>query len=89
MKRSTWITLAVVAGIVALFFVMTAGQAQYECTVCMEFRGGRNCATASGPNQDQAIDGARTTACGPIAPGMDASISCGNTPPATVQCRRR
>ena len=85
-KRSTLITLAVIAGVVALFFIMTAGQAQHECTVCMEYRGARNCATASGPDQQQAFEGARTTACGPITSGMDQSIACGNATPASVQC---
>lgn len=89
MKRSTLYTIAVVAAIAALFFALTAGQAREECTVCMDFRGRTNCAAASAPTREQAIEGARTTACGPIANGMDESIACGNTPPASVQCRAR
>lgn len=87
MKRSTLYTIAVVAAIAALFFALTAGQAREECTVCMEFRGRRNCATASAPKQEDAVETARSTACGTIAAGMDETIACGNTPPATVQCR--
>ena len=89
MKRSTLLTIAVVLAIAALFFYMTTAKASQECTVCMEFRGQRNCATAVGPTQEQAREGAQTTACGPIASGMDQSIACGRTPPATVQCRTR
>jgi len=86
-KRSTLYTIAVVAGIAALFFVLTAGQARHECTVCMDFRGRRNCAKASAPTEEQAIETARGTACGPIATGMDATIACGNTQPASMQCQ--
>lgn len=89
MKRSTLYTIAVVAGLMALFFLMTAGTVREECRVCMDFRGRTNCATAAGPTEDAAIETARSTACGPIANGMDESIACGNTPPASVQCRSR
>ena len=89
MKRSTLYTIAVVAGIAALFFLMTAGRAGVTCEVCMDFRGRANCATAAGPDSAAATETARTTACGPIASGMNESIACGNTIPATTRCRRR
>jgi hypothetical protein len=88
-KRSTLYTIAVLAGIAALFFFMTAGTAREECRVCMDFRGRTNCATAAGPTQDAAVETARTTACGPITAGMNDVIACGNTRPASVQCRTR
>ena len=89
MKRSTLLTLAAILAVVALFFYLTTAKAGQECTVCTEFRGQRNCATAVGPTEQQAREGAQTTACGPIARGMDETIACGRTPPATVQCRTR
>lgn len=89
MKRSTWLTIAAVAAVVAAFFYMTAAKATEECTVCMDFRGRSNCATASAPTREQAREGAQTTACGPITSGMDETIACDNTPPKTVQCRTR
>ena len=89
MKRSTLYVIAAIAGIAALFFVMTAGTAKEECRVCIEFRGRSNCATAAGPTRDAAIETARTTACGPLTAGMDESIACGNTVPSSVQCRQR
>ena len=89
MKRSTVITIAVVIAIGALFFFMTTAKASQECTVCMEFRGLRNCASAVGPTEEQAREGAQSTACGPIASGMDQTIACGRTPPASLQCRTR
>ena len=90
MKRSTLYTIAVIAALAALFFVMTAGRAREECTVCMDFRGRpQNCATASGPTQQAAIEAAVQTACGPRTSGMDESIACGNTSPTSIQCRTR
>jgi hypothetical protein len=89
MKRSTIITIAVIVTIAALFFYMTTAKASQECRVCMEFRGQRNCAVAVGPTEEQAREGAQTTACGPIANGMDQTIACGRTPPALAQCRTR
>ena len=89
MKRSTVLTLGVVAVIIVLFFYMTTRGATQECTVCMEFRGQRNCASAVGQTREQAQRGAQETACGPIASGMDASIACGRAEPANVECRTR
>ena len=89
MKRSTAVTLAVIALVIVLFVKLTMGGAKEECRVCMEFRGHTNCATATGPTVAAATDGARTTACGTIATGMNESIACGNTPPASVQCKTR
>ncbi|HYU00633.1 MAG TPA: hypothetical protein VEK85_09670 [Gemmatimonadales bacterium] len=89
MKRSTLYTLAAVFAVAALFFFMTTARAKVQCRVCMEFRGRSNCATAVGATQQAARDGAQTTACGPIASGMDEQIGCSRTPPASVQCQPR
>ncbi|MGH7529225.1 MAG: hypothetical protein ACREMN_02490 [Gemmatimonadales bacterium] len=89
MKRSTLLTIAAVAGILALFFYLTTARAGQQCTVCMEFQGGTNCATAAGRTADEAAETAQTTACGPLARGMNESIACGNRPPVSVQCRAR
>ncbi|MGE5803046.1 MAG: hypothetical protein ACM358_12400 [Gemmatimonadota bacterium] len=89
MKRSTMITLAVLALVIALFFYMSTATAREECTVCMEFQGRSNCATAAGSTPAEATETAQNTACGPIASGMNESIACGNRPPVSVQCRSR
>lgn len=89
MKRSTVITLAVIALVVALFFYMSTASATQECDVCMEFNGRSNCATAAGRTAAEATETAQSTACGPIASGMNETIACGNRPPVSVQCRAR
>ena len=89
MKRSTVMTLAVVAAIVALFFYMTTARANEECNVCMEFQGRSNCASAAGRTAAEATETAHNTACGPLASGMNESIACGNRAPLSVQCKTR
>ena len=89
MKRSTLITLAAIAAVAALFFYMSTARATEECTVCIEFNGRSNCATAAGRTAAEATETAHNTACGPIASGMNQSIACGNRAPLSVQCRNR
>jgi hypothetical protein len=88
-KRSTVITLAVVVAIAGLFFYMTTARASTECEVCMTFRGRSNCATAVAATERDATQGAQTTACGPLTSGMDETIACGRTPPASTRCHTR
>jgi hypothetical protein len=87
MKRSTLYGVAAVLAVAALFFVMTTARAKVRCRVCMEFRGRANCATAVGATEQAAREGAQSTACGPIASGMDQQIGCGRAAPALVQCQ--
>lgn len=89
MKRSTLYSLAAVCAVAALFFLMTTARAKVQCHACVEFRGRSNCATAVGATEQAARDGAQSTACGPIANGMDEQIGCSRSPPATIQCQSR
>jgi hypothetical protein len=88
-KRSTLYVAAALLAIVALFFAMTMARATVRCRVCVQFRGRANCATAVGPTEQAARQAAQTTACGPIASGMDEQIGCGRTAPALVACQPR
>lgn len=87
MKRSTLFTIAVVIAVVLLFFYMTTAQAKQECSVCVEFQGGSNCATALGSTVAEATETAHRTACGPLVRGMNETIACDNRAPVSVQCK--
>ena len=89
MRRSTLYSIAAVLAVAALFFFMTTARAKVQCRVCTEFRGRTNCAAALGATEQAAREGAQTTACGPIASGMDEQIGCGRTQPTVVQCQSR
>ena len=89
MKRSTLITLAIVAAVAALFFYMSTARANQECNVCVEFQGRSNCAMAAGSTEAEATETAHRTACGPLVRGMNETIACDNRAPVSVQCRSR
>jgi len=89
MKRSRLITVVVIALVIALFFYMSTARANEECRVCVEFQGRSNCATAAGRTAAEATQTAHSTACGPVARGMNETIACGNREPVSVQCTHR
>ncbi|MFN2325505.1 MAG: hypothetical protein ABR551_06430 [Gemmatimonadales bacterium] len=87
--RNRYITIGLVVAFVGfLAWTMLSAQ-KATCDVCMDYKGRRNCASASAVNEEEALTSARNTACGPISFGMNESIECGNTPPATRVCRTR
>jgi hypothetical protein len=87
MKRSTLFTIAAVIAVVLLFFYMTTARANQECSVCVEFQGRSNCATALGSSVGEATETAHRTACGPLVRGMNETIACDNRAPVSVQCK--
>ena len=87
MRRSTVVTLLVLAAFAALLLYNTLASQRAECRVLVEYEGRRNAATASGASAEDAEREARTAACGPMAKGMNASIACSNTPPVEKECR--
>ncbi len=89
MKRSTIITLVFIVAFAALLLFNTLSAQKHECSVCVEFNGRRNCATASNETEADALRSAQTTACGTLASGMDQSIACDRTPPISKQCKTR
>lgn len=86
-KSRTVLVFLGIAAFVAFLAWNTVSAQKVECHVCVEFANGRNCATASGVDEKTASESAQTTACGPLASGMNATIACGNTVPVTRQCR--
>lgn len=89
MKRGTVITLVAVVLFGALLLFNTLSAQKVECSVCVEFNGKRNCATASHENESDARQAAQTTACGTLANGMNESIACGRVEPVSAQCKTR
>ena len=89
MKRGTIITIiaAVLFGALLLFNTLSAQKV--ECSVCVEFNGTRNCATASHENESDARQAAQSTACGPLTNGMNEAIACGRVTPVSAQCKTR
>ena len=86
MKPKTLLTLAVILAFVGLLAWSTLSAQKVTCQVCVEFNGGRNCAKASHSSEAEAARAAQTTACGPLASGMNEVIACENRPPVSKSC---
>ena len=87
MSRGTIITLVLFFGLGGILLWSTLSSQTAECTVCVEFNGQRNCATASAASEQEASWSAQSTACGVLTNGMNESIACSNRPPVQRSCR--
>jgi hypothetical protein len=81
------LTLLAVLAFAALLLYSTLSSQRAECTVTVAFDNAQNTATASGATEADASREAQTTACGPLAQGMNESIACGRIPPVSRRCR--
>ena len=87
--RSKYLMWLIVAGFVVLLMWSTMASQQVECEVCVEFKGRRNCATASAADEAQAAQSAQSTACGILTSGMAESVMCGDVQPDSRRCQVR
>ncbi len=77
--------LCVVLFFAAILYV-TQAETSVECTVCIHFGGAENCATVTGPDEQQARMQATSTACAPLSSGVTEGMECSRTVPAMVRC---
>lgn len=89
MKPKTLMTVAAILAFVALLAYSTLSAQKVTCTVCVEFNGRQNCASASHSDEIEATRSAQNTACGPVTSGMNETIACGNRPPVSRNCRAK
>ncbi len=87
MRRSTLLTLLAIVVFAGFLLYSTLTSQRIQCAVTVEYLGRRNQATASAATEREAEQQARTTACGPIAAGMNETIACTNQPPVERECR--
>ncbi len=86
-KPKTLGWLAVIIAFFAFLAWTTLAAQKVECNVCVEFNGGQNCAKASHETEAEAARSAQSTACGPLAHGMNDAIACDNRPAISKSCR--
>lgn len=82
--------LALIVGIgavVGTLIFSSMRSVQAECSLCVEFRGQRQCRSGLGPTPDDAQNAAQRAACAVMSSGMDESIACSRTPPVQLQCQ--
>ncbi len=85
-RAGMWIFLAVFTVFVGFLIFGSLRTVQVECSLCVEFRGQRQCRTGSGATQGDAEAAAQRAACAVMAAGMDESIACQNARPQQVSC---
>ena len=85
-RKSSVVLTALVLGAMGYIVYGSMARVEKTCEVCIEFNGARRCATAAGATDEEATQAAQTTACGPLANGMDESIRCQNVRPVSATC---
>ena len=85
--RGRVLSLLALLGFAAFLLWSTLSSQRVECSVTVEFGGGRNSAVASAASEPDATREAQTAACGPLAAGMNERIACGRIPPISRHCR--
>jgi hypothetical protein len=86
-RRGKLVMLVLVLAFAAFLLWSTLTSQHAECTVAVAFRGAQSSGTASAATEADALEQAQTTACGPVAQGMNDRIACGRTPPISRRCR--
>jgi len=87
-KKSNQVRWIIAIGVVVLLAIlihstMQATHAEYE--VCMAFKGGSHCASATGASQSEAIRSAQEIDCQMLANGRDQTMVCLDTQPSSVK----
>jgi hypothetical protein len=85
--RSKILTLLVAVAFAAFLLWSTLSSQHVECTITVQYQGGRSTGTASAAAEADALREAQTAACGPLAQGMNERIACSGIPPINRHCR--
>jgi hypothetical protein len=84
-KKTVW--LGILFGVLVLGYLMYSSFSPkaYRCRVCMSYKGGTNCGTASADKREVALREATTNACALIASGIIESGQCENSKPVSLE----
>ncbi len=89
MKRTSWVALAALVGLIGYVVWASLRLGGVRCEVCIEFDGRQACRAVDGESERDAREAARTNACALLASGVTDSMACGRTEPSRVDCRPR
>ena len=87
-SKGTVLTIVFLAFIGAWSISLIWQGSEYECEVCVNYKGFEMCQTVEGMDKENTIMTGLSTACGGVTNGRTESIECGNTPPTKVVCRK-
>lgn len=87
MKKTVWLAIVFVALVVGYVMLSSFRGERVRVEVCMAFKGGRDCRTASAATRQEALRTAVTNACAQLSGGVIESNQCENAPPESVTWR--
>lgn len=78
-----WVLLAM-AGFMAFAVYSSMSGKKVRADVCIVFNGQKQCRTAIGATEEEAVRTATNNACAMLASGMTQTMSCERVPPISV-----
>lgn len=84
-NKVRWIVALGAIVLIGILAYSTLQQTRERYEVCMSFKGGTHCSTASGSSYDQAVRSAQEIDCQLLANGRDENMVCLANPPASVR----
>jgi hypothetical protein len=80
-----WIMIVGGIALVCLLIYFSIQQTRIQYEVCMTFKGGTHCATATGATSAEAIRSAQEIDCELLSNGRDENMVCLDSPPTNVR----
>jgi len=80
-----WIMIVGGITLVCLLIYFSIQQTRIQYEVCMTFKGGMHCATATGATSAEAIRSAQEIDCELLSNGRDENMVCLDSPPTNVR----
>lgn len=87
MRRTSWIGLGLLLGVVGVAVYLTFQIGGVRCEACITFRGRQVCRTVDGATEHEARMAAITNACALLASGVTETIACQNAPRDRLTCQ--
>ena len=84
LNQMRWIMVAGGIVLVGVLLYSTLQQTHKQFEVCMSFKGGTHCATASGATQAQAVRSAQEIDCELLSNGRDENMACLDREPSSI-----
>ena len=87
MKWTSWVTAAVLLGLIGFVVWSSLRVGRVRCEVCIDFDGRQACRAVDADTESEARMSAINNACAFLASGVTQVMACERTPPAKADCR--
>jgi hypothetical protein len=86
MKWTSWVTAAVLLGLIGFVVWSSLRAGRVRCEVCIDFGGRQACRAVDGDTESAARMSAINNACAFLASGVTQVMACERTPPTKADC---